>query len=129
MTHNYPQYQQPNFGQPVPSQTAALYAPQQQMVFHFDGGAGGYLGVSILSFLIITFTLGICTPWALALEYGWVAKHTIINGRRVEFTGTGASLFGHWIKWLFLIIITLGIYSFWVVPRIWKWRIEHQRVV
>ena len=31
--------------------------------------------------------------------------------------GTGMGLFGNWLKWWFLIIITLGIYSFWVVPR------------
>ncbi len=35
-------------------------------------------------------------------------------------------LFGNWIKWLLLTMITFGIYSFWVVPRLTKWRVEHQ---
>ena len=30
-----------------------------------------------------------------------------------------------WIKWLLLIIITLGIYSFWVIPRLTKWVVEN----
>ena len=42
------------------------------------------------------------------------------------FTGTGIGLFGNWIKWWFLSIITLGIYLFWVVPRLTKWQVEHQ---
>ncbi|WP_243841944.1 DUF898 family protein [Salinibacterium sp. ZJ77] len=28
------------------------------------------------------------------------------------FTGSATGLFGHWIKWLLLSIITLGIYDF-----------------
>lgn len=31
-----------------------------------------------------------------------------------------------WIKWLLLTIITIGIYSFWVYPRLQKWITEHQ---
>ena len=35
--------------------------------FVFDGGAGSYVGTSILAFLITIFTLGICYPYALVL--------------------------------------------------------------
>jgi uncharacterized membrane protein YjgN (DUF898 family) len=34
-------------------------------------------------------------------------------------------LFGLWIKWFLLTIITLGIYLFWVRPRIQKWIVEN----
>lgn len=34
-------------------------------------------------------------------------------------------LFGNWIKWLLLSIVTLGIYLFWVGPRIAQWKWEH----
>ena len=34
-------------------------------------------------------------------------------------------LFGLWIKWFLLIIITVGIYSFWVAPRIQQWKVEN----
>jgi len=59
--------------------------------------------------------------------YGWEAKHTVIEGRRLEFTGTAAGLFGQWVKWLLLSIITIGIYSFWVNIKLKKWRTEHTR--
>ncbi len=93
--------------------------------FQFDGGAGTYLGTRILASLIIIFTLGICYPYALVLMERWRAKHTYIDGQQLVFTGTGIGLFGLWIKWFLLIIITVGIYSFWVAPRIVKWKIEH----
>jgi uncharacterized membrane protein YjgN (DUF898 family) len=33
-----------------------------------------------------------------------------------------------WIRWFMLCIITLGIYSFWVYPRLQKWIVEHQEL-
>lgn len=95
--------------------------------FTFDGSAGTYLGTSILAFLVTVFTLGLAFPFALVLRQRWQAKHTYIEGRRLVFTGTGVGLFGNWIKWLLLTIVTLGIYSFWVAPRLVKWIVEHQQ--
>ncbi|HDU8533600.1 TPA: DUF898 family protein, partial [Enterococcus faecalis] len=34
-------------------------------------------------------------------------------------------LFGHWIKWLLLTIITLGIYGFWLNIRLQQWITKH----
>lgn len=93
--------------------------------FEFDGGAATYLGTSILAFLITVLTLGIAYPYALVLKQRWKAKHTYVKGYRLKFTGKGLGLFGNWIKWLFLCIVTLGIYSFWVAPRVTKWVVEH----
>ena len=89
--------------------------------FTFDGGAATYLGTAILAMLITIFTLGICYPFALVLRQRWRAKHSYIDGRQLIFTGSAWGLFGNWIKWLLLTIVTLGIYSFWVGPRIQKW--------
>ena len=93
--------------------------------FRFDGGAGSYLGVGILAFLLTLFTLGIGVPWATVMFHSWRTRHTYINGKRLVFLGSGASLFGNYIKWWFFTIITLGIYSFWLVPRMTKWVVEN----
>ncbi|MEJ7706737.1 MAG: DUF898 family protein [Nocardioidaceae bacterium] len=93
--------------------------------FHFDGGAATYVGTAILGLLITVFTLGICYPFALVLNQRWRAKHSYIDGQRLTFTGTGIGLFGTWIKWFLLIVITIGIYAFWVGPRIARWKWEH----
>ena len=89
--------------------------------FAFDGGAGNYLGTALLGALITIFTLGICYPFALVLRERWKAKHSYIDGQQLIFTGSALGLFGNWIKWFLLIVVTVGIYSFWVVPRLTQW--------
>ena len=93
--------------------------------FTFDGGAATYLGTAILGIIITVFSLGICYPFALVLRQRWRAKHSYIDGKRLVFTGSAVGLFGRWLLWLLLIFATLGIYAFWVGPRIQKWKWEH----
>jgi uncharacterized membrane protein YjgN (DUF898 family) len=107
---------------PLPAAAAGIRGGRQ---FAFDGGAATYVGTGILSVLITVFTLGICYPFALVLRERWRAKHSYIDGHQLQFTGSAWSLFGNWIKWFALIVITLGIYGFWVGPRIARWRWEH----
>lgn len=92
---------------------------------YFDGGLLQLIGWYILGGLVTTFTLGICYPWALCMVYGWKINHTVIEGRRLKFTGTAAGLFGNWIKWLLLCIVTLGIYSLWLRIALIKWKVKH----
>lgn len=94
--------------------------------FRFDGGAGSYLVVGILAALLTLFTLGLGLPWAAAMFFRWESEHTIIYGRRLRFTGSGSALFGQYIKWFVLMVVTLGIYSFWVIPRMMQWKVENQ---
>jgi uncharacterized membrane protein YjgN (DUF898 family) len=54
-----------------------------------------------------------------------MADHTVIDGKRLRFDGTAMGLFGNWIKWFLLIIITFGIYSFWVGIALQKWKIRN----
>ena len=92
---------------------------------YFDGGLLQYIGWSLLGGFITLITLGICTPWAICMIYGWKIHHTVINGKRLTFTGSAVGLFAHWIKWLLLTIITLGIYSFWLFIALEKWKTKH----
>jgi hypothetical protein len=84
-----------------------------------------YVGTGILAALVTIATVGICYPFALVLRERWRAKHSSIDGYQLVFTGSATALFGNWIKWLFLSFITLGIYLFWVGPRIARWKWEH----
>ena len=95
----------------------------------FNGGLLGLIGIGILQGVIILFTLGIGTPWAICLKEGWYAKHTVIDGRQVTFDGTGGQLFGNYIKWFLLTIITLGIYSFWLSLKMKAWVVKHTHLV
>lgn len=91
----------------------------------FTGGLLGMIGIGILQALIVTFTLGIATPWAVCLKEAWYAKHTIIDGQRLTFDGTGLQLFGNYIKWFLLTLITLGIYGFWLNIKMKQWVVKH----
>lgn len=111
-----------------PGQAMNVHVHQGPMPFAFDGGAGSYLLVGIGAFLITLFTFGLAAPWAACMFYRWQSHHTLIGGRRIKFTGTGAGLFGHYIIWWLLTLVTFGIYSFWLVPQMTKWAVEHQRL-
>ena len=91
----------------------------------FTGGLLGLIIVSIAQFLIVLFTLGLGTPWAVCMKESWVASNTKIDGRQVIFDGNGLQLFGNYIKWFLLTIITLGIYGLWLSLKMKAWVVSH----
>lgn len=92
---------------------------------YFDGGLLSLIGWSLLGTIITIFTLGICYPWALCMVYGWKINHTVIEGRRLRFNGSAVGLFGNWIKWFLLCVITIGIYGFWLGIALEKWKVKN----
>jgi Bacterial protein of unknown function (DUF898). len=92
---------------------------------YFDGGLFQYIGYRILGILVTICTFGICLPWSYTMIYRWKAKHTVIDGRRLQFDGTAIGLFGNWVKWWILTVITIGIYGFWVFIKLEQWKTKH----
>lgn len=97
----------------------------ENKVSKYDGGVLETAIYSLISSLLISVTCGIATPWALCFLYKFIISHVIIDGRRLSFDGTGTQLFGNWIKWFLLTVITCGIYGFWVAPRLYNWVAKH----
>jgi phage FluMu protein Com len=93
--------------------------------FEFDGTAGTYFVVALVSGILSSITLGLGSPWAFCMVTRWQAEHTLINRRRLRFVGTGGGLFALWIVTCILTAITLGIYGFWGVPKIIRWFTEN----
>ena len=87
------------------------------------------LGINILCSLIIVISLGILTPLAECIKLRWLSKNTIINNRRVQFRGKTLSLYGKYISWAFLTLITLGIYGFWVGIKKINWEVENTKLM
>ncbi|USS90818.1 DUF898 family protein [Fructilactobacillus carniphilus] len=92
---------------------------------YFDGKLHQMIGWSLLSIIITIFTLGIGYPWAVVMKLKWINKHTVVNGRRLQFNGTALGLFGSYIKWFLLSIITLGIYAFWLNIKLYQWKAKN----
>ena len=91
----------------------------------FTGGLMGLIGITLLQDLLILFTLGLGLPWAVCLKANWMTAHTYIDGRQEYFDGTGGQLFGNYLKWFLLTILTLGIYGFWLNINMKKWITKH----
>lgn len=105
------------------------YRAGQSESSFFDGGLFGYIVRVLFGALITAFTLGLAYPWAAVMIYRWEIENTVIDGKRMEFSGTGLGLFGQWIKWWFLTIITFGIYGFWVHIKLLDWKARHTSLI
>ena len=92
---------------------------------YFDGGVIELIGWRLLAFLISGITLGIGIPWAKCMLYSYQFKHTVYNGKRLKFEGTGGDLFVNMFKWVLLTLITFGIYGFFVPVRKTQWVISN----
>ena len=92
---------------------------------YFDGKVLEWLGYRILAFIITAVTFGIANAWAEKLLIAYTIDHTVYNGKRLKFEGTGASLFVQKFKWIFLTIITLGIYGFWISIKKEQWIVSN----
>lgn len=113
--------------QPVaaPGVNVNVNITQENSSSYFDGGILGWLGWRFLASLLSIVTLGFGTPWAFCFLYKWETSHTVINGKRLKFVGTGGSLFGHWLLWLLLTIVTLGIYGLWLNIKLLQWKTKN----
>ena len=91
----------------------------------FDGTVFETFLYSLGASIIVSISCGIATPWAICFMWRFIVSHVVIDGRRLSFDGTGGQLFGNWIKWFLLTIVTCGIYGFWVAPRLYHWVAKH----
>lgn len=93
--------------------------------FTFEGTAGTYFVVWLLSTLLTMVTFGLGASWAICMQVKWTVENLKVDGRNLRFTGTGGEMLILWLKWLLLCIVTLGIYSIWVTPELYRWIADH----
>lgn len=107
-----------------------VYGDEEKPVdSYFSGGAGGYLGIHILSFILTLFTFGIGKAWADKMVLKWEAKHTHIGDSPLEFNGTGGQLFVKYLLLVLLTPLTLGIYALFFTVVYMKWEVKHTEAV
>ena len=91
----------------------------------WDGGVLETAINTIIASIICTLTFGLGTPWAICYVINFIVSHAVIDGQRYTFDGKGGQLFGNFIKWFLLSIITLGIYTFWLSIKMKQWVVKH----
>ena len=88
----------------------------------FKGNGGQYFATVFIHLFLISFiTLGIYSPWAWVKLLRLKASHTVINGKKVAFSGTGSQLFMLVLVNGFLTLITFGIYGPWALCNLFNW--------
>jgi len=75
----------------------------------FTGGLFGYIRVYGFIFFAITFTASLALPWAMCHRERWLAKHTHIEEKQLEFYGDWKVLFARKILLIIFGPILIGL--------------------
>ncbi len=94
----------------------------------FDGYLIQKIGLEILCGLVNVVTLFIAFPATICWKQKWLCKHTVYDGKRLSFDGNGMQLFGKWLLWLFLSVITFGVYLIFLPNKIEAWKAKHTHI-
>jgi len=113
----------------IQSSTAVNSTPLEKKKTKFTGGVLPIFLFPLWAFPFMAITFGLALPWIICMVMSWICTNTIIGGRRLRFKGTGGGLFGRYILWYLLTIITFGIYSYWAARNSIKWAIENIEMV
>jgi uncharacterized membrane protein YjgN (DUF898 family) len=92
---------------------------------YFTAGLASYIWLQLTNLIIIVCSFGILYPWAYVRSMQWEIENLVIEGKYLIFTGTAVGLFGHWIKWFLLTLLTFGIYGFWIGIKLRQWSASH----
>ena len=95
----------------------------------FSGGVLPVFLFCIWAPILLVLTLFLAFPFVECTVIRWICNNSTINGKRYRFKGTAGGLFGRYIVWYLLTIITIGIYGFWSIRNQIKWTIENIEVV
>jgi hypothetical protein len=95
-----------------------------QKPLQFQAGALDYFIYTIVTIVLVYIPI---FGWAYLLNYSgsWFSKRALVTGKNVEFNaGYLESLKFVFINVL-LLIVTLGIYSFWFYPKMYRYVADH----
>lgn len=75
----------------------------------------------LCKFLNIT-TIGLMIPFTTCIQLKYINRHTVINNKKLVFTGAGINLLGRYLLWGFLTCITFSIYGWCVPVHMFRWQ-------
>ncbi len=96
----------------------------------FTGGAIENFFIKFLTNLVSVLTLFFARPAMMCWYYRWEAENTVYNGRKLVFEGKAGSLFGKYMLWVLLSVVTLGIYYIaFMSVAVESWKVKNTRLV
>ncbi len=91
---------------------------------YFDGRIWGFIGTNILAGLV-TIVPVVGVVWGVLIRTRWMTEHTVVDSRRLVFTGTLGKFFLKYLLWGFLTVITVGIFGLFVAVKNMRLVAEH----
>lgn len=90
----------------------------------FNGTAGGYF-VAALVEIVTAYIFIIGWPIGFNFVANWVVSNVEIEGKRMKYSAGYGETLGFLLVNILLILITLGIYAFWFVPKSYRYVVDH----
>ena len=84
-----------------------------------------YATIGVFAFFMLLLGLA----WATVISLRWEYRHTVIAGKRLVFKGKKTALWGNYLKWFFLSVITILLYTFWIGAKFGKWVLKNVETV
>ena len=92
----------------------------------FNGGMLANFFIGLATLLASLFTLGLAYPAMVCWKLKWEANHTYLNGKQLVFDGNAMQLMGKYVLWLFLSVITFGLYYIFSAKlKLTEWKTKH----
>jgi hypothetical protein len=95
----------------------------------FSGGVFPIFLFCIWAPILLIISLGLAIPFIVCTVIRWICNNSTICGKSYRFKGTAMGLFGRWILWSILTIITIGIYGFWSTRNHVRWVVENIEMI
>jgi hypothetical protein len=114
---------------PTKSDSSDASGMSNKIESKFSGGVFPIFLFCIWAPILLAISLGLATPFIICTVISWICDNSTIGGKSYRFKGTAMGLFGRWILWYILTIITIGIYGFWATRNQIRWVIENVETI
>lgn len=100
----------------------------ENKTFEFSGTPGQYFVVFLVTLVSAYVPI---FGWPFGFNYGnkWIADNLTINGRKVKYQAEYGETLVFLLKNILLMIVTFGIYSFWFVPKSYRYILAHSSFI
>lgn len=78
--------------------------------------------LNLLCKFLNIISVGLLIPFTFCLKMRYINRNTVINRKKLVFTGEGIKLLGKYILWGLLTCVTFGIYGWWLPLKYLEWQ-------
>ncbi len=92
--------------------------------FQFTGTPGDYFVAALVSAICSIIPI---FGWPIAFNtmVGWVANGLLVDGKKIKYSAEYGEVLVFLLVNFLLIFVTLGIYTFWYVPKQFRFIADH----